>query len=181
MTQVSQGSTPSASPSPAANAAPNASSSVVDRTERTGSPGMVLVLALVLVGTAASFSFLSPEDAGRLTLGLLALLAIIGVIGLFTIDGGDGLGPEGPGLGGLADHVVGELLTRRGRRAGSDQHRHGQGHRANESESQAWHVNTPTYRRDACRESPPAPGGFQGSRGTGGGRGIGRAVALRLA
>lgn len=84
MTQVSQGSTPSASPSPAANAAPNASSSVVDRTERTGSPGMVLVLALVLVGTAASFSFLSPEDAGRLTLGLLALLAIIGVIGLFA-------------------------------------------------------------------------------------------------
>ncbi|MDF2117510.1 ATP-binding protein [Roseiarcaceae bacterium H3SJ34-1] len=74
MSQLSQGSSSQGGSAPA----------VLDRTERTGSPGMVLVLALVLVGAAASFSFLSPEDAGRLTIGLLALLAIVGVVGLFA-------------------------------------------------------------------------------------------------
>jgi two-component system cell cycle sensor histidine kinase/response regulator CckA len=56
----------------------------LDRTERTGSPSLVLLFAVVLVGAAASFSFLPQEQAGRLTIGLLALLAIIGVIGLFA-------------------------------------------------------------------------------------------------
>jgi len=56
----------------------------VDRTERTGSPGLVLLLAVILVGAVASYSFLPPADAGRLTLGLLAFLAIVGVIGLFA-------------------------------------------------------------------------------------------------
>ncbi len=56
----------------------------LDRTERTGSPGLVLLLAVILVGAVASYSFLPPERAGKLTLGLLALLAIIGVIGLFA-------------------------------------------------------------------------------------------------
>ena len=59
-------------------------SAALDRTERTGSPGLVLLLAVVLVGAAASFSFLPAEQAGRLTIGLLAVLAIVGVIGLFA-------------------------------------------------------------------------------------------------
>ena len=59
-------------------------SAALDRTERTGSPGLVLLLAVVLVGAAASFSFLPQEQAGRLTIGLLAVLAIAGVIGLFA-------------------------------------------------------------------------------------------------
>jgi len=56
----------------------------VDRTERTGSPGLVLLLAIILVGAVASYSFLPSSQADRLTLGLLALLATIGVIGLFA-------------------------------------------------------------------------------------------------
>ena len=59
-------------------------SAALDRTERTGSPGLVLLLAVVLVGAAASFSFLPQEQAGRLTIGLLAVLAIAGVTGLFA-------------------------------------------------------------------------------------------------
>ena len=59
-------------------------SAALDRTDRAGSPGLVLVLAILLVGAAASFSFLPQEQAGRLTIALLALLAVIGVIGLFA-------------------------------------------------------------------------------------------------
>lgn len=55
-----------------------------DRTDRAGSPVLVLVIAALLVGAAASFSFLPPDDAGRLTILLLALLAAVGVIGLFA-------------------------------------------------------------------------------------------------
>ncbi len=55
----------------------------VDRTERAGSPLLVLIIALLLVGAAASYSFLPQDQAGRLTLGLLALLAIVGLIALF--------------------------------------------------------------------------------------------------
>ena len=60
------------------------SSASIDRTERTGSPGLVLLLATLLVGAAAALSFLPQEQAGRLTIGLLALLAICGVVGLFA-------------------------------------------------------------------------------------------------
>ncbi len=56
----------------------------IDRTERTGSPGLVLLLAALLVGAAASFSFLPQDQAGRLTIGLLAFLAIVGVVGMFA-------------------------------------------------------------------------------------------------
>jgi two-component system cell cycle sensor histidine kinase/response regulator CckA len=55
-----------------------------DRTERTGSPALVLLFAVLFVAAAASSSFLPPEQAGRLTIGLLALLAIIGVVALFA-------------------------------------------------------------------------------------------------
>ena len=55
-----------------------------DRTERSGSPGLVLLLALVMLAAAASYSFVPPEQAGRLTIGLLAFLSIVGVVGLFA-------------------------------------------------------------------------------------------------
>ncbi len=55
----------------------------IDRTERTGSPILVLAIALLLVAAAASYSFLPQDQAGRLTLAFLASLAIIGLIALF--------------------------------------------------------------------------------------------------
>ncbi len=66
---------------------PPASGSL-DRTERSGSPGLVLLLAVLLVGAAAALSFLSQDVAGRLTIGLLALLSICGVIALFAYAAG---------------------------------------------------------------------------------------------
>jgi two-component system cell cycle sensor histidine kinase/response regulator CckA len=56
----------------------------VDRTERSGSPALVLVLAVLLVGAAIAFSFLPREDAGRLIVGLLAVLAVIGILAVFA-------------------------------------------------------------------------------------------------
>ncbi len=55
----------------------------VDRTERTGSPLLVLAIAVLLVAAAASYSFLPQDQAGRLTLGFLAVLAIVGLIAAF--------------------------------------------------------------------------------------------------
>ena len=58
-------------------------SRAVDQSGRTGSPGLVLFLALCLVAAAASYSLLPQAQAGRLTLGLLALLAFVGLLSLF--------------------------------------------------------------------------------------------------
>ena len=55
-----------------------------ERTERAGSPGLVLLFAVLFVIAAASSSFLPPQQAARLTIGLLALLAVVGVVGLFA-------------------------------------------------------------------------------------------------
>jgi two-component system, cell cycle sensor histidine kinase and response regulator CckA len=55
-----------------------------DRSERAGSPGLVLLLAVVLMGAAISYNFVPSTQAARLTLGLLALLAVIGVVSLFA-------------------------------------------------------------------------------------------------
>ncbi len=54
-----------------------------DRTERTGSPGLVLLFAACLVAPVAAFSVLPKETAGTLIIGLLTLLAVIGIFGLF--------------------------------------------------------------------------------------------------
>ena len=55
-----------------------------DRSERSGSPGLFLFLAVLLVGTATAFLLLPQAEARQLTIGLLAFLAIVGVIALFT-------------------------------------------------------------------------------------------------
>jgi two-component system, cell cycle sensor histidine kinase and response regulator CckA len=60
------------------------SHSSVDRSERAGSPGLVLLLAAVLVAVMAFFSFLQHEQAARFILGLLAFLAFIGVSALLA-------------------------------------------------------------------------------------------------
>ena len=57
--------------------------SAVDRTERTGSPLMVLVIAVLLVGAAASYSVLPQDEAGRFTLVLLSVFGGVGLISLF--------------------------------------------------------------------------------------------------
>ena len=59
-------------------------SGAFDRTERTGSPALVVLFAVLFVAAAASSSFLPNEYASRLTIGLLALLAIVGVVCLFA-------------------------------------------------------------------------------------------------
>ncbi|WP_026605745.1 cell cycle histidine kinase CckA [Methylocapsa acidiphila] len=60
----------------------------IDRSERLGSPGLVLALALVMSGAAAAFSVLPKDQAATLVLGLLAILAIIGICALFAIAAG---------------------------------------------------------------------------------------------
>jgi two-component system, cell cycle sensor histidine kinase and response regulator CckA len=58
--------------------------SSVDRTERAGSPGMVLALAVALVIVMAAFPFLQREQATRLILTLLAFLAFVGISALLA-------------------------------------------------------------------------------------------------
>ena len=55
-----------------------------DRTERTGSPALVLIFAVVFVSAALASAFLPPEQGGRVTIALLAVLAVVGVIALFA-------------------------------------------------------------------------------------------------
>jgi two-component system cell cycle sensor histidine kinase/response regulator CckA len=50
-----------------------------DRTERAGSPGLVLLFAACLVGPIAAFSVLPKDQAGTMVIGLLTILAVIGI------------------------------------------------------------------------------------------------------
>ena len=59
-------------------------SAAIDRTERSGSPWLVVLLALLFVAAAGLPSFLPPELGSRVTVGLLAVLAIAGVVSLFA-------------------------------------------------------------------------------------------------
>src|SRR6059058_5276107 len=56
----------------------------IDRPARSGSPGLVLVLALLLVALVVAFSVLPRDEAQRLILAFLALLAVVGVFALFA-------------------------------------------------------------------------------------------------
>ena len=55
-----------------------------DHTDRTGSPALVLTFAVLFVSAAVASSLLPPEQAGRVTIGLIAVLAVVGVIALFA-------------------------------------------------------------------------------------------------
>jgi two-component system, cell cycle sensor histidine kinase and response regulator CckA len=54
-----------------------------DRTERAGSPGLVLLFAACLVAPIAALSILPKDQAGTLVIGLLTVLAVIGIFALF--------------------------------------------------------------------------------------------------
>src|SRR5947209_17192859 len=57
----------------------------LDRTgDRAGSIGMVLAVALLLVGSVIAFLFIGRSNAQPYVLTLLSALAVIGVFGLFA-------------------------------------------------------------------------------------------------
>ena len=58
-------------------------SAAFHRTERSGSPTLVLVFAALLVGAAVASSVLPHEAAGTLIVALLAVLAVVGILALF--------------------------------------------------------------------------------------------------
>ena len=58
---------------------------VIDRSDRTGHLGLLLLLAGVLVAAVAGLSFLSSESAQPLLLALLAVLAMAGVFFVFAL------------------------------------------------------------------------------------------------
>src|SRR3712207_5766564 len=57
----------------------------IDRSERQGHVGLLLVLASALVGATVGLSLVGPEQAQTLIVGLLALLAMAGVFFLFAL------------------------------------------------------------------------------------------------
>ncbi|HEY1735617.1 MAG TPA: ATP-binding protein [Methylovirgula sp.] len=59
-------------------------SAPIDRTERAGSPALILLFAACLVATAAAFSLLPKDEAATLVITLLAVLAVIGIFALFA-------------------------------------------------------------------------------------------------
>jgi two-component system cell cycle sensor histidine kinase/response regulator CckA len=59
-------------------------SAAFHRTERSGSPALVLIFAALLVAAAVAFSILPRSQAGTLIIGLLAVLAIVGIFALFA-------------------------------------------------------------------------------------------------
>ncbi|MDR4305828.1 PAS domain-containing protein [Chelatococcus sambhunathii] len=71
MSSVADRSTPPAEPA-------------IDRSGRTGSIGLVVLLAAALVGAGLAISFLKGEAAQPWILGLLAVLSVIGVFALFA-------------------------------------------------------------------------------------------------
>jgi two-component system cell cycle sensor histidine kinase/response regulator CckA len=60
----------------------------VDRSDRGGSIGMVLAVALLLVGSVVAFLFVGRAHAQPYILALLSLLAVIGVFALFAAAAG---------------------------------------------------------------------------------------------
>ena len=55
-----------------------------DQTDRTGSPVLVMAFAFLFVSAAVASSFLPPEQAGRVTIGLISILAVVGVVAIFA-------------------------------------------------------------------------------------------------
>lgn len=67
------------------SSAPSVETPIVDRSERGGNVGLVIALALLLVGAATIFAVLDRSSAEPFVLGLLGLLAVVGVFSLFAI------------------------------------------------------------------------------------------------
>jgi two-component system, cell cycle sensor histidine kinase and response regulator CckA len=65
------------------DAAPSVETPIVDRSERIGNVGLLVVLALSLVAAAAAFALLDRARAEPYVMGLLGLLAVVGVFSLF--------------------------------------------------------------------------------------------------
>ena len=58
-------------------------SAAFHRTERSGSPSLVLLFTALLVAAAVALSVLPRDQASTLIIGLLALLAVVGIFALF--------------------------------------------------------------------------------------------------
>lgn len=56
----------------------------IDRSDKPGHVGIILLVAGLLVGAAIALGFIANEWAQPLILGLLALLSVVGVFGLFA-------------------------------------------------------------------------------------------------
>ena len=67
-----------------ADTRPPAAEPPIDRSVRTGSVGLVVLLAAALVGAGLALSFLKGEAAQPWILALLAVLSIVGVFALFA-------------------------------------------------------------------------------------------------
>ncbi len=59
-------------------------SAAFHRTDRSGSPALVLLFATLLVAAAVAFSVLPRDQANTLIIGLLALLAVVGIFAIFA-------------------------------------------------------------------------------------------------
>ena len=56
----------------------------IDRSDKPGHIGVILLVAGLLVGAAIALGFIANEWAQPLILGLLAILSVVGVFGLFA-------------------------------------------------------------------------------------------------
>ena len=87
----------------------------VDRSGRGGSIGLVLLVAIALVGAAAGLLYVGRADAGLYILFLLAALATIGVFSLFALASGllrfAGKDAENPMIKSLVDGAFDGLVV----------------------------------------------------------------------
>ncbi len=87
----------------------------IDHTERGGSIGLVLLVALVLVGAAVGLLFIGRSNADLYILGVLAALATAGVFALFAYASGilrfSGGGSVNPVIKGIADGAVDGIVV----------------------------------------------------------------------
>jgi two-component system cell cycle sensor histidine kinase/response regulator CckA len=86
-----------------------------DRTERRGSIGLVLLVAVILIGAAVGLMFVPRPQAEPYVLVLLALLGMIGVFSLFATAAGilqvGGRDRGNPVLKGVADGAVDGIVV----------------------------------------------------------------------
>ena len=97
------------------NAGEDHTPAVVDRSARGGSIGMVLLVAVALVGAAVGLLLIGRGNAGPYILGLLAALAMAGVFSLFAMATGilriSARESSNPLIQAIADEAVDGLLV----------------------------------------------------------------------